>query len=263
METPRQPTEARLRTGDVGYHGWRTRAGVGWGIHIFTASSLICALAGLLAAADGYPRAALLWIMVSQLIDGLDGPAARAFQVSVSVPRVDGNILDLIIDYIAFVLVPALFLYRFHLVPKELRGVAICLILLSALYCFARTDLQDDESYFNGFPGAWNLVVNGMFLMQFSKELNFAAVVLFAFLTFAPIKVVHPVRVKELRKITLPIIVVWLGFMVVFTIWDPWHTPLYAKAVIMGGVLYLAFLSTRKTILVRRAERAAEAAAAR
>lgn len=250
---PELRPSSRPRTGDPGYRGWRTRAGVAWGIHVFTASSLICALAGLLAAVDGYPRASLLWIMVSQLIDGLDGPAARALQVRLLVPRVDGNILDLIIDYIAFVLVPALFLYKFHLVPKDLRGVAVCLMLLSSLYCFARTDLQDDEGWFNGFPGAWNLVVNVLFLTRFPAGFNFAVIVAFSILTFVPIKVVHPVRVKELRMITMPVIVVWLGFMVVFTIWDPWSTPLYAKVVLVAGVVYLAFLSTRKTIMVRRA----------
>jgi phosphatidylcholine synthase len=88
---------------------------------------------------------------------------------------------------------------------------------------------------------------------------NFAVVILFCLLTVAPIKVVHPVRVRELRRITLPVVAVWFGVLIVYTAWDPRPMPLYAKLLVVVGVVYLAFLSTRKTRQIRRAKRLAAA----
>lgn len=58
----------------------------------------------------GHPSRALLWLMLAQIIDGIDGPMARSGDVKRLVPLIDGNALDLMLDYVTCVAAPALFL---------------------------------------------------------------------------------------------------------------------------------------------------------
>ena len=107
---------------------------VAWSIHLFTGTGIVFGLLGLLGVLDDSPRAALLWLMVAQVVDGLDGPMARACWVKLLVPRVDGNTMDLVIDYVTCVLAPAVFVHQFHLLPRQISLVGTGLILVSSLY---------------------------------------------------------------------------------------------------------------------------------
>src|SRR3712207_3155121 len=52
------------------------------------------------------------------VVDGIDGTFARAARVKERLPRIDGDALDLIIDYITYVLIPALMIWRMGLLPQ-------------------------------------------------------------------------------------------------------------------------------------------------
>ena len=190
---------------------------VAWAIHIFTASGIIAAFLSLLHALDNSPRASLLWMMLAMIIDGLDGPIARKFEVATVLPSIDGHVMDLVIDYVACVVAPAFFIHQFALLPHWFDFAGIGLILLTSLYLFSNTNIQTEDNYFNGFPAMWNLVVNVMFVLQSRQQVNVIIVIALCVFTIVPIKFIHPIRVRDYRKITVPILVVWLLAMTYLT----------------------------------------------
>lgn len=218
---------------------------VAWGIHLFTGTGIVFGLLGLLGVLDGSPRAALLWLMVAQVVDGLDGPMARACSVKLLVPRVDGNTMDLVIDYVTCVLAPAVFLHQFGLLPQRLSLVGTGLILVASLFTFSRTDLMTEDHYFNGFPAMWNLAVNVMWVLQSSQVVNLIVVLVLVALTFAPVQFPHPIRVRGQRGITLPITIVWLGTMAYFTAIE--STPRWGEIVQILCVGWYAWLVVERT----------------
>jgi len=228
-----------------------------WSIHVFTATGVVFGLLGLLSVLDGSPRAALLWLMVAQIVDGLDGPMARVCSVKLVLPRMDGNVLDLVIDYVTCVVAPAVFIHQFNLMPRWFSLPGAGLVMLTSLYCFGRLDLMTDDHYFRGFPAMWNLAVNVMFVLQSRPIVNFFVVITLSLLVFAPVYVPHPIRVRQHRQVTIAVIVVWLGTMVYLTwVVGQGGTPrlhFWADAIEIGGVLYLAWLTIERTYLHRSA----------
>lgn len=193
------------------------RPKVAWAIHIFTSTGIIAGFLGLLSALDRSPRASLIWMMVAMVIDGLDGPLARKFDVATVVPSIDGHVMDLVIDYVTCVIAPAFFMHEFHLLPHKFSLFGIALVLLSSLYLFSSTHIQDEDNYFIGFPAMWNLVVNVMFVLQSRPTINLVVVIVLSILTVVPVKFIHPIRVRDFRSITLPVLVIWLSTMVYLT----------------------------------------------
>ena len=142
----------------------------------------------------------MVWLAVALFVDGIDGSLARWARVKEKAPRIDGDTLDLVIDYLTFVLVPTLFLWRAELIPLPLAPWLAGAILISSLYVFARTDMKTDGGYFRGFPALWNLVAFYLFVLQVRPATGAIVVVILVAATFAPIHFVHPFRVREYGK---------------------------------------------------------------
>jgi phosphatidylcholine synthase len=217
-----------------------------WGIHIFTASGVLAGLMGLLSVLNDTPKAALVWLMVALVIDGVDGPVARRIDCRLHVPNIDGNTLDLVIDYVTCVVAPALFLDRFGMLPHGFSLVGAGIVMTTALYCFSRTDMMTPDKYFRGFPAMWNLVINVMWVVHSKPWTNFVVILVFAGLSLTNVKIPHPVQVREHRNLTLPIVAIWIGTMLGLTIAYP-TAPLWARAIEIGGVAYFVWLSARRT----------------
>jgi len=190
---------------------------VAWAIHLFTASGIIAGFLGLLSVLDGSPRAALLWMMAAMVIDGLDGPIARKFEVSTVVPSIDGHVMDLVIDYVTCVVAPAIFIHEFGLLPDRFDLAGAALILLSSLYLFSSRHIMTEDHYFIGFPAMWNLVINVMFVLQSRPEVNLFVVIVLSVFTFVPAKFIHPIRVRDFRRITMPVLAIWLTSLTYLT----------------------------------------------
>lgn len=190
---------------------------VAWAIHIFTAIGIIAGFLALTSALDGSPRMSLTWMTVAMVIDGLDGPFARKYEISAVLPHIDGHVGDLIIDYVTTVIAPAFFLHEFDLLPKDFNLIGISLMLLTALYLFSNTHIQSEDNYFNGFPAMWNLVVNVMFVLQSPPTTNMIIVIVMSVLTIVPVKFIHPIRVRDFRRITITVLVVWLAALLYLT----------------------------------------------
>ena len=117
-----------------------------------------------------------------------------------STPRIDGDALDLVIDYLNYVFVPTLFMLEAELLPDTLAMLLAALIQLSSLYVFARRDMKTEDNYFRGFPALWNVVALYLYAAQIDAGVAAAIVATLIVLTFAPIHFVHPVRVRDYGK---------------------------------------------------------------
>jgi phosphatidylcholine synthase len=179
---------------------------------------------------------------------------ARRFNVRETCPKIDGNVLDLVIDYLTCVVAPAIFVVEFELVPTQTTLVAAGAILLTSLYVFSRTDLSAEGGWFRGFPAMWCFVINCMVVLDSTKLQNLLVIGVFVLLQFAPIKFVHPIRVQYLRQITGPLTVMWVAAVS----WQTWLEDDYRpelQAVIWAGIAWLLFVSFRRTWLDWGSER--------
>ena len=169
-----------------------------------TASGAVAGLLALQAVIDNNIRGALIWLVVCQVLDGLDGPIARRIDVVIHAPRVDGYVLDLIVDYLTCVVVPVALLVRLELLPSEFQTLIAGLILLMSALWFARTDIETEDHWFNGFPAVWNLAVPTYLVLDLSENTVAIVTLILCFSQLTMLKFPHIVRVTTLRFITLP-----------------------------------------------------------
>ena len=144
-------------------------------VHVLTASGAALALMALIAAADGHWQEMFVWLGLALIVDGIDGPLARAAKVDQVLPRFSGVRLDLIVDYLTYVAVPAFALARAELLPEAFRLPAAIAILLSSLFHVADRDSKTEDGYFVGFPAIWNIVC--LYLFAFMPPPTLALVV--------------------------------------------------------------------------------------
>ena len=185
-----------------------------WAVHALTASGVIVGYIGLNSVIEGHARAGILWLIVALILDGVDGPIARKLDVQGRIPTLNGNSLDLIVDYFTCAIVPVAFLYRFDTILPNHTSVPIgfTILFVSALW-MARTDQEDEERWFNGFPAEWNMIIPSLFLIQYNPWANLIICLAFSALTLSRVQFAHPVSVKERRGISLAFMTAWLGSM--------------------------------------------------
>ena len=179
-------------------------------VHTFTALGVVFGFLALLATVDGKIPEAFLWLAAALFVDGVDGTLARAVNVNQNTPEIDGAILDNIIDYLNYVVVPVFIFYSLGMAPEQYLLLSCIAILLVSCFTFINTNIKTDDFYFSGFPAIWNIVVLYFYILESSEFTNFIFVILFCVLTFIPFKYVHPFRVVEFRKITLMITSIWM-----------------------------------------------------
>jgi phosphatidylcholine synthase len=180
-----------------------------WLVHALTASGAVWGLLAIDAVNRGNWREALLWLFVALVVDGIDGTLARAFRVRERLPRIDGSALDLIIDYLNYVLIPTFLIWRAGFLPDAIALALCAAILLSSLYVFARRDMKTEDGYFRGFPALWNVVAFYFVLATPPPWLAAWVVITLIALTFAPLHVVHPFRAPDRYLLARGATVVW------------------------------------------------------
>ena len=180
-----------------------------WLVHLYTASGLLLAF---LAARDIFQyrfRNAFVWLAIAVAVDATDGVLARRAQVSKRIPWFNGADLDNIVDYLTYVFVPALFVWRSLIVPSAWVEVVCAAMLLSSAYGFSRADAKTDDHFFTGFPSYWNIVCFYLLLGGWTAELNGVILLALAALVFVPIRYVYPSRTPTLRTLTVAMGTVW------------------------------------------------------
>jgi len=228
----------------------------GWALHIFSASGVIFAMIALQAVIDGRIRDGLLWLLLCQVIDGIDGPLARRIDVEIHVLKIDGNILDLVVDYVTCVIVPVAFLATTNLLPKNLEAALITLILMTSALWYARCDQETNDYWFNGFPASWNLVVPSFILLDTSQTQVLFFTIGFALLSLTNFKIPHLTKVKHLRSVTLPLSIIYL-LGLTYLSWNYGANPntelqMLAQSILIGFPVYVLVISTIRSLQERK-----------
>ena len=181
-------------------------------VHLLTASGAVFAMLALLAAADERWSTMYVWLMVALIVDGIDGPLARKVDITRYAPQWDGVLLDLIIDYLTYVFIPAYALFVSGLFPGWTGWISVGIIVFTSAIYFADTRMKTADKSFSGFPGCWNMVVLVFFAIEPDWRIMTAIVVVLAGLQFVSAKSVHPVRTERWRVLSLPAAIAWVGF---------------------------------------------------
>lgn len=220
-----------------------------WLIHAFTASGIVAGMLALVAVIEGRAEAAVEWLLVGTLIDTIDGPLARAWGAAEALPQIDGHLLDTVVDFVGCVAVPLAFLWRFELLPAAASLPILSVAFVTSALWFARTDMMTEDSWFNGFPTAWNLVVPTMFLINGAPLVNGVIVMVLAVLQLSNVKFVHPGRVVQLRPITLAVTATWLAAIAAFTGTVGQDLPWWGPVLLLVGPAYQIVLTLRRTFV--------------
>lgn len=224
---------------------WRRPAAAA--VHILTASGAALGLLSLLASERGDWEVAFAWLGAALIVDGIDGPLARKVDVVQALPRFSGKDLDLIVDYLTYVTVPAFIVARSELAPPSVAVPLSLLIMLVSLYHFSDTGSKTREGYFVGFPAIWNVVVLYCFVLGLSQGLVAALILLCSFLTFVPLRWLHPLRVKRFRAPTVGVMAFW-GAAAIAAVSRGFPGTNWEKIVFCGTAVYiLAIGLTAKT----------------
>lgn len=217
-----------------------------WTIHLLTLSGICVGMVGLVAVMDGSPRLAVGLLLLAMVIDGLDGPLARRADIRRVLPQFDGETLDIAIDYVTCVIVPAAFAWQFGLVPRSAIGVVTIgvLVATSALW-FARTDMMTPDKWFRGFPAAWNMVIPTLWLVDAGTAVVVVALVVLSVLQLTDIEFAHPVQVDRWRAENLAAMTSWTAALLMGTLAWPETARWTQIALVIGPAWILVSTAVR------------------
>lgn len=178
-------------------------------VHVLTASGAALALVALVFATGGLWEAMFITLGLALIIDGADGPLARWLKVAETLPRWSGDTLDLVVDFVTYVFVPAYAIAASGLLPQGFTLPAGIIIVVTGALYFADREMKTDDNFFRGFPALWNLAAFYLIVLEPSPAFATLVVLVLAALTFLPVKFVHPLRVKRLRVLNVALLTAW------------------------------------------------------
>lgn len=230
----------------------KSRRLTGWFIHLFTASG---AFVGLLALLTIYQHQylATFWLMIAAIfIDAVDGMFARLIQIKQVVPEIDGELLDNIVDFLNYTIVPAFFLLVSDLLPLHGRFLAVGIITLSSAYQFSQIDAKTQDHFFKGFPSYWNIAVFYLFFWHWPASINLSILLGLAILSFIPIKYVYPSRLDYLThsiglRLSMLLATILWGLTVAGLLWIYPHTNSTLVLMSMSYLILYVGLSLYRT----------------
>ncbi|MEP3948322.1 CDP-alcohol phosphatidyltransferase family protein [Ascidiaceihabitans sp.] len=207
-------------------------------VHLLTATGAVFAMLAMLAAVDAKYDLMFLWLVVAFAVDGIDGPLARHYNVKDNAPEFDGVLLDLIIDYLTYVFIPAFALFKSGLMDGWTGWFAIIVITFASAMYFADTRMKTKDNSFSGFPGCWNMLVLVIFALEPNFWVSLGLVTILAVAMFLPLKFVHPVRTERWRTVTLPMALAWT-FFAGWAAWVDFHPESWAHWGLIVTSVYL------------------------
>jgi phosphatidylcholine synthase len=178
-------------------------------IHVFTACGAALAFLALILATGDHWAGMFFCLGMALVVDGIDGPLARAFKIKQVLPRWSGEQLDFVVDFVTYVFVPAYAIAASGFLPDALAIPAGLVIVITGALYFADREMKTGDNYFRGFPALWNVAAFYIYVLQPPGWLASALVALLAALTFAPIRFVHPLRVTHLRGLNIALMSAW------------------------------------------------------
>lgn len=183
-------------------------------VHLLTASGAVFSMLAMLAAVEDRWSLMFFWLIVALVVDGIDGPLARRYRVKENWPNYDGVLMDLIIDFLTYVFIPAFALFKSDLLPGWTGWFAIIVITYGSILYFSDTRMKTLDNSFAGFPACWNMVVLVLFALKPNFWVILAIVSVLTVAMFTNVKFIHPVRTERWRAISLPMAAAWVFFSV-------------------------------------------------
>ncbi|KEJ88213.1 CDP-alcohol phosphatidyltransferase family protein [Sulfitobacter donghicola] len=217
-------------------------------VHLLTASGAVFAMLALLAAVDAKYDMMFLWLVVAFFVDGIDGPLARKYDVKTNAPEFDGVLLDLIIDYLTYVFIPAFALFKSGLMDGWSGWLALIIVTFASAMYFCDTRMKTKDYSFSGFPGCWNMLVLVIFALNIPWYISLVLVAFLSVTMFLPLKFVHPVRTERWRMVTLPMALAWT-FFAGWAAWVNFHPESWAAWGLVVTSTYLLFAGIVQQIL--------------
>lgn len=180
-------------------------------VHLLTASGAGLAFLALLAAIDRNFVGMFAWLGLALFVDAIDGTLARAAKVTERAAEIDGALLDLVVDFLTYVVVPMVALWRSGLLAP-VAGLLTCLLVVvaSGIY-FADRRMKTRDFWFRGFPAAWNAVALYLFIFRPPPWINVGILLAATALMFTPLAFVHPLRVQRLKAPTIAFTMLWFA----------------------------------------------------
>lgn len=223
-------------------------------VHLLTATGAVLSMLAMLAAVEEEWSLMFLWLVVALFVDGIDGPLARRYEVQKNWPTYDGVLLDLIIDYLTYVFIPAYALFKSGLLPGWTGWIAIIVITYASVIYFVDTRMKTKDCSFAGFPACWNMVVLVLFAIQPNFWIMLGIVVALAATMFTNLKFIHPVRTMRWRVVSLPMALAWVGFAG-WAAWVDFHPESWAHWGLVTTSVYLMLAGIAQQIIpARRAD---------
>ena len=224
-------------------------------VHLLTATGAVFAMLAMLVAVDARWDLMFLWLVVAFFVDGIDGPLARHYDVKKNAAEFDGVLLDLIIDYLTYVFIPAFALFKSGLMDGWTGWFAIILITFTSAMYFSDTRMKTKDNSFSGFPGCWNMLVLVIFALEPNFWVSLALVTILAVAMFLPLKFVHPVRTERWRIVTLPVAIAWT-FFAGWAAWVDFHPESWAHWGLVITSVYLLSAGVAQQAIPERTAKA-------
>ncbi len=226
-------------------------------VHLLTATGSILSMLAMLAAVDGEWSMMFLWLLCALFVDGIDGPLARRFDVKTNWPLYDGVLMDLIVDYLTYVFIPAFALFKSGMLSGWIGYAAIGVIVYGSVVYFADTRMKTKDKSFSGFPACWNMVVLVLFALDPQNEtLVLAVVVALSIAMFLNLKFIHPTRTARWHEVNLAAAILWL-ISAGAAAWTDFHAGVVVQAVLLVSTLYLTLAGIAQQIFPEASPRSA------
>ena len=222
-------------------------------VHAYTASGAILAFAGVLAVFEARYRDAFLIMVVATFVDASDGVLARLARVKERLPGFDGARLDDIVDYLTFVFLPILLLYRAGDLPAGWAWAPVVAVLLSSAYGFASADAKTEDYFFTGFPSYWNIVAVYLHAARMGPVVNGLILLALAAMVFVRIGYVYPTRTPVLRSLTTALGAVWALTVVAIIM----TLPDVPRMLLIGSLFFPVYYTALSLVLDARRRRPA------
>ncbi len=208
-----------------------------WLVHLYTAFGVVIGFLTILAIDQAAFRDALFLMALAVVIDATDGTLARAAHVKEIIPWFDGEMLDAIVDYFNYAVVPCFFMLRANLLPGQDALWLAALPLLASAYGFCQRDAKTADNFFLGFPSYWNIVAFYLYVLKSPAWLNAFALIALSILIFVPIKYIYPSRSPRFRVQSNVLGALW-GAAILYAIY---RLPEPPRAILFASLFYPAY----------------------
>jgi phosphatidylcholine synthase len=219
-----------------------------WAVHAFTATGVVMALLMVHFAYQGEVRTVLWLFLAAMVVDGTDGMLARRFRVKELVPRVDGALLDNIVDYLTYAFAPMVLLWAIGALPEGAWGGVVAAVpLVASCYQFTQADAKTDDHFFVGFPSYWNVVAFYVVVLELGPAVTTAVLLVLTALVFVPVKYVYPSRTETLWWTNMALATAFLVLFGAITSQLP-DVPVVLTALSIAYLAYYVGLSVWLTL---------------